>query len=53
MKISPVIISGQIKESSRAVVQNIKVHHCAVSRHQAGGGQYLKDRDTRTSNPVD
>lgn len=41
MKISTVVISHQTEESGRAVVQDVKVHHCAVTRYQAGHRQHL------------
>lgn len=42
MKISTVVISHQIEGSGRAMVQDVKVHLCAVARYQAGGRQHLE-----------
>lgn len=42
LKISTVVSSRKIEESGRAMVQDVKVHHCAVTRYQTGGRQHLK-----------
>lgn len=41
LKVSVVIISHKTEESGRAMVQHLKVHHCAVTRYETGGGLYL------------
>lgn len=42
MKISTVIIGTQTEESGRAMVQDVKVHYCAVTGYQARDRQHLK-----------
>lgn len=42
MKISTIVIGSQTEESGRAMVQDVKVHHCTVTRYQAGNRQHLK-----------
>lgn len=41
LKVSMVIISDKTEESGGAMVQHLKVHHCAVTRYQTGGGLHL------------
>jgi len=47
VKIAAVVCGGEVEEASGAVVEDVKVDHGTVTRHQAGDRQNLQGDVTK------